>query len=137
MADEERRASIILGRSFVTETVLSDPVGAKIAMLTDARGRGYDVWLFFIGISSAELSRARVRERVVSRQGHDVPTDKIQSRYGRTLANLPGAIAAASIAVLLDNDLAHSPYRFVALFESGSLVRSSGLAPDWAKAVLP
>ena len=117
--------------------MLSDPVGAKIAMLTDARGRGYDVWLFFIGISSAELSRARVRERVVSRQGHDVPTDKIQSRYGRTLANLPGAIAAASIAVLLDNDLADSPYRFVALFESGSLVRSSGLAPDWAKAVLP
>ena len=137
MADEERRASIILGRSFVTETVLSDPVGAKIAILTDARGRGYDVWLFFIGISSAELSRARVRERVVSRQGHDVPTDKIQSRYGRTRANLPGAIAAASIAVLLDNDLAHSPYRFVALFESGSLVSSSGLAPDWAKAVLP
>lgn len=137
VADEERQASIVLLRSFVTETVLSDPVGAKIAMLSAARGRGYDVWLFFIGISSPELSRARVHERVRSRRGHDVPVDKIQSRYARTLANLPGAVEAASIAVLLDNDLADAPYRFVALFESGSLVRSSGFAPEWAKAVLP
>lgn len=50
---------------------------------------------------------------------------------------LPGAVEAASIAVLLDNDLADAPYRFAALFESGSLVRSSGFAPEWAKAVLP
>lgn len=133
IADEERLASIVLGRSFVTETVLSDPVGAKIAMMNDARARGFEVWLFFIGISSPELSHARVRERVRSRGEHDVPAEKIQARYERTLKNLPGAIAASSVAVLLDNDLAATPYRFVALFEHGSLVRSSGLAPDWAK----
>ena len=136
MADEERHASIVLCRSFVTETVLSDRVGAKVAMLNDARERGIEVWLFFIGISSPALSRARVRERVGSRGGHDVPADKIPARYARTLANLPGAVEAASIAVLLDNDLAEAPYRFVALFENGSLVRSSELAPEWAKAVL-
>jgi len=136
IADEERHASIVLRRSFVTETVLSDPVAAKIAMLNDARERGFEVWLFFIGISTPELSLARVRERVGSRGGHDVPADKIRARYARTLANLPGAIEAASIAVLLDNDLAEAPYRFVALFENGSRVRSSELAPEWAKAVL-
>ncbi|MGH9391650.1 MAG: zeta toxin family protein, partial [Vicinamibacteria bacterium] len=136
IADEERLASIVLRRSFVTETVLSDPVGAKVAMLNDARDRGYEVWLVFVGISSPELSRARVHERVSSRRGHDVPADKIEARYARTLANLPGAIEAASIAVLLDNDLAEEPYRFVALFERGSLVRSSELRPEWAKAVL-
>ncbi|HEY7700485.1 MAG TPA: zeta toxin family protein [Vicinamibacteria bacterium] len=136
IADEERLASIVLRRSFVTETVLSDPVGAKVAMLNDARGRGYEVWLFFIGISSPELSRARVQERARSRGGHDVPADKIESRYSRTLVNLPGAIEAASIAVLLDNDLVEAPYRFVALFKRGSLVRASDLRPEWAKAVL-
>ena len=136
IADEERQANIVLRRSFVTETVLSDPVGAKVAMLNDARGRGYEVWLFFIGISSPELSRARVHERVSSRGGHGVPADKIKARYVRTLANLPGATEAASIAILLDNDLAEAPYRFVALFERGTLVRSSELAPEWAKAVL-
>jgi predicted ABC-type ATPase len=136
VADEERLASIVLHRSFVTETVLSDPAGAKVAMLNDARSRGYAVWLFFIGISTPELSRARVRERVRSRRGHDVPADKIEARYARTLANLPGAIGAASVAILLDNDLAESPFRFVARFVNGSLVRASKLRPRWARAAL-
>jgi predicted ABC-type ATPase len=132
LADEERQASIVLGRSFVTETVRSDPVGAKVAMLRDARARGFEVWLFFIGISSAALSRARVRERVASRAGHDVPDRRIEARYPRTLANLPGAIAAASVAVLLDNDSAEEPYRFVALFRDGALTRRSRFSPKWA-----
>lgn len=80
--------------------------------------------------------RARVRERVSSRGEHDVPADKIQTCYARTLRNLPGAVEAASIAVLLDNDLADTAYRFVALFDNGSLVRRSELAPEWAEAVL-
>jgi len=136
LADEERHASILLRRSFVTETVLSDPVGAKLAMLDDARERGFVVWVFFIGISSAELSLARVRERVHSRGGHDVPTDRIRARYARTLANLRGAVQSASVAVLLDNDLPDQPYRFVALYENGELVLVSGLAPKWAEPVL-
>jgi len=36
-------------------------------MLNDARTRGFEVRFFFIGISSPELSHARVRERVSSR----------------------------------------------------------------------
>jgi predicted ABC-type ATPase len=136
LADEERQASIVLGRSFVTETVLSDPVGAKVAMLRDARARGFEVWLFFIGIGSAAVSRARVRERVASRAGHDVPDRRIEERYPRTLANLPGAVAAASAAVLLDNDSVEAPYRFVAFFQDGTLARRSRLSPKWAARVL-
>ena len=136
LADEERQASIVLGRSFITETVLSDPVGAKIAMLRDARSRGYRVWLFFIGIGSPQLSRARVRERVAARAGHDVPDQHVEERYPRTLANLPGAVAAASESVLLDNDSADDPYRFVALFQDGKLVKRSRLSPHWAAGVL-
>ncbi len=150
LADEERQAYTVLRRSFVTETVLpsywtirrfmkklSDPVGARVAMLKAAREQGFEVWLFFIGISSPALSSARVWERVSSRAGHDVPPDRIQARYPRTLANLPGAVAAVSHAVLLDNDLPQAPYRFVAWFENGRLVRASDLVPSWARAVLP
>jgi predicted ABC-type ATPase len=136
LADEEREASVVLDRSFVTETVLSDPVGAKVRLLADARERGMSVWLFFVGISSPMLSLARVRERVESRGGHDVPADRVRERYARTLRNLPHAVAAASVAVLLDNDLADKPYRFVALFQNGKTIRISGLRPQWAKAVL-
>lgn len=136
LADEEREASVVLGRSFVTETVLSDPVGAKVRLLANARERGMEVWLFFIGIGSPMLSLARVRERVESRGGHDVPADRIRERYGRTLRNLPAAVAAANVAVLLDNDLADEPYRFVALFESGLRKRASRLRPAWAIGVM-
>jgi predicted ABC-type ATPase len=136
LADEERQASVVLGRSFVTETVLSDPVGAKVGMLRDARERGYEVWLVFIGIGNPALSLARVRERVTGRGEHDVPPERILDRYPRTLANLPGAVEAASVALLLDNDRVDAPYRFVALFENGRLVHRSALAPAWARSVL-
>ena len=136
LADEERQASIVLRQSFVTETVLSDPFGAKVAMLEEARGLGFETWLFFIGISSAELSLARVHERVTSRGGHDVPQDRMRSRFPRTLANLPRAVARSSVALLLDNDLPDAPYRFVALFENGRLIRRSERTPDWAQAVV-
>ena len=46
-------------------------------MLDRARGRGFESWLFFIGIGSPELSAARVRERVSARGGHDVPPHRI------------------------------------------------------------
>ena len=71
-----------------------------------------------------------------SRGGHDVPPDRIEARFPRTLANLPGAVAAASHAVLLDNDLPEAPYRFVAWLENGRLVRTSDLMPAWARAVV-
>jgi predicted ABC-type ATPase len=136
LADQEREASTVLGRSFVTETVLSDPVGAKVRMLSEAGERGMFVWVFFVGISSPLLSLARVRERVESRAGHDVPPDRIRARYARTLRNMPGAVKVANVAVLLDNDLADEPYGFVALFEDGKRTRASRLRPAWAKAVL-
>lgn len=137
MADEQRQACILLRRSFVTETVLSDPHGAKIAMLREARARGFEVWLFFIGIGSPSLSAARVLERVAGRRGHDVPSDRIVARFPRTLANLPVAVSTASVAVLLDNDLVEFPYRFVAHFEEGKIVQRSELAPAWAKGLVP
>jgi hypothetical protein len=119
------------GRLFVIKPPVA-LAGAKVAMLRCPRGL---VWLF-IGISSAALSRARVRERVASRAGHDVPERRIEERYPRTLANLPGAVAAASVAVLLDNDSAEEPYRFVALFRDGALATRSRFSPRWAAGVL-
>lgn len=104
-------------------------------MLEDARRRGFEVWLFFIGIGGPSLGQARVHERVRFRGGHDVPPDRLKARYPRTLANLERAVSLASVGLLLDNDLAESPYRFVALLENGRVVRRSGLRPAWAKGV--
>lgn len=65
------------GRSFVSETVFSDPEGVKLAFLQEAVQRGFDVRLIFIDIRDVELSIARVKDRV-SAGGHDVPEVKLK-----------------------------------------------------------
>lgn len=47
-------------RSFSFETVLSDPHGAKINFLRQAKASGYRVIVHFIGLESADHSKARV-----------------------------------------------------------------------------
>jgi predicted ABC-type ATPase len=86
MADSLRRELVKQRESFVF-----DPVGDKVAFLKDAATAGYTVILCFIGISSPEVSEQRVAMRV-SQGGHDVPTDKLETRYPRILANLRNAL---------------------------------------------
>src|SRR5207244_2851005 len=60
LADIERRALIARGDTFVMETVLSDPHGAKLGLLNLAKKNGYHIAFLFIGIAGPELSSARV-----------------------------------------------------------------------------
>ena len=113
------------------ETVFSDPAGEKLAFLREARRRGYSVVLVFIGLESAMLSAARVAERV-EQGGHDVPEDKLEQRFPRTLANLREALTFVDLAILLDNSATDEPFRFVALWEAGELVESGEVKPLWA-----
>lgn len=134
-AEAERRLLIARGESFCMETVFSDPVGAKLGLLRDAQREGYEVILVFIGLDSPDLSLARVMQRV-EQGGHDVPDDRLRARFPRTLANLQAAVSFVDRALLLDNSDAHSPYRFVALFERGRRRRKARLTPAWAASVL-
>lgn len=78
--------------SFITETVFSDPVGGKVTVLARAAETGFDVTLIYIGIASSELSHDRVRARVAA-GGHDVPPEKLDVRYQRSLDKLERGIA--------------------------------------------
>lgn len=122
----------LLGRraSFVFETVFSDPVGDKVEFLRRARKAGYRVFLVFIGLESADLSQARVIQRV-ERGGHDVPDEKLRDRYPRTLENLSRALAFVDLAMLFDNSKADRPFRHVATFENGELVALTEIRPAW------
>ena len=113
-----RRTLIAKGESLVFETVFSDPVGAKIALLQDAIEEGFQVVLIFIKISDVEVSRERVSMRVAQR-GHDVPDDKIESRFPRTLANLQRAVDSLPFVVVYDNSDMLIPFRHVATYVNG------------------
>jgi predicted ABC-type ATPase len=122
--------------SFVFETVFSDPVGDKLAFLTEAARNGYTVLLCFIGISSPEVSDRRVAMRV-SQGGHDVPTEKLFSRYPRILANLKTALRDLPHVWVFDNDDLRAPYRLVAVCEAGKLAHLHHPAPAWLNPLLP
>lgn len=125
------RADLVERRvSFCMETVFSDPVGAKVAFLERAQRLGYVVILIFIGLESPELAVARVVERV-EHGGHDVPDEKIVSRYARTLANFKKASKLADHTFVFDNSSADKPYRFVAELRRGRIVRRGEARPGW------
>ena len=130
VADSLRRELVRQGESFVFETVFSDPVGDKLGFLRDAAAAGYTVVLCFIGISGADVSEQRVAMRV-TQGGHDVPTEKLESRYPRTMANLTTALLEIPYVWIFDNDDLRTPYRLVAVYERGKLVALHRPIPRW------
>jgi predicted ABC-type ATPase len=122
---------------FITETVFSDPHGAKLEMLRQARDAGYDVTLIYIGVANATLSGLRVDQRI-ARGGHDVPRDRIAARFERSLRNLAQAIPLVATVQLFDNSSVDQPYRLIARFQDGALAsRMRGAIPRWARGIVP
>jgi predicted ABC-type ATPase len=122
--------------SFISETVFSDPVGAKVAMLRRAMEAGFNVRLIFVGLESPDLAQARVVHRVGS-GGHPVPAGKILARYPRSLANLALAVPFVRSVELFDNSDVQDPHRRIAHFEAGVLKwKTDGFVPGWAKPML-
>jgi predicted ABC-type ATPase len=136
MADVLRRQMVEMRASFAFETVFSDPAGDKLALLKEAAASGYTVLLCFIGISGSEVSEQRVAMRV-SQGGHDVPGEKLISRFPRTLANLKTAIRDLPHVWIFDNDDLRTPFRHVALFENGRQVALNEPVPAWLTPLLP
>ncbi len=117
-------------RSFSFETVLSDPHGAKVDFLRQARESGYYVVAHFIGLDSADHSKARVIQRVNS-GGHDVPDDKIAGRFQRVIENLRRLLDVPDELIIYDNTSSKTPFRVIAKLERGTLIEISSDLPDW------
>ncbi len=106
---------------FVSETVFSDPVASKLAFLCRAVQAGFDVHLIFIQIRDVELSMARVRDRVAA-GGHDVPEDKLKSRFARTQTNLRKACKVLPHVLIYDNSSYQAPFRLKAEYREGKRI---------------
>lgn len=133
VADRERRELLALRRSFIMETVFSDPAGDKLGFLRDAQAAGYAIILLFVGIESPDLSILRVTQRVLE-GGHDVPPDKLQQRFPRTQRNLEAALRFVAVAVVFDNSSLDQPYRHVATWHDGHEIFRDPAAPAWCPA---
>jgi predicted ABC-type ATPase len=96
---------------FATETVFSywkensdGTVESKIDWIKQIQASGYFVILFFVGLTGSSLSIARVLSRVAA-GGHNVPTQRLLSRFPRTQKTIGMAVSIADAAILVDNSL--------------------------------
>ncbi len=99
-AADMRAACLERGDDFTFETVMSHP--SRIDELRRARAAGYRITLVFVGTADPRINLDRVRQRV-EEGGHDVPADRIVSRYERTMGLLADAVAQSHRALIFDN----------------------------------
>lgn len=82
------------------ETVMSHP--SKIETLQRAKDLGYKNYLYYVCTESVEINKSRVTERVKS-GGHNVPPEKIEERYFRSLELLKEAVGYTYRTFIFDN----------------------------------
>src|SRR3546814_6091082 len=105
IAAAARRALVDARLDFCTETVFSH--ASKLDLVTDAVAASYDVVLHVVMIP-VELSGRRVAARVAA-GGHDVPTEKLASRYERLWPLVVAAVPHCHRAVFYDNSADDGP----------------------------
>jgi predicted ABC-type ATPase len=113
-------------------------------LLAKAAQAGVDVRMWYVGLSSAELHLARVRQRV-ERGGHDIPEELVRRRYVHSRLNLIELLPQLRSLRVFDNSPKASPesgstpkLTLVLQMEGGVIVGPNDLTPtpDWAKSIV-
>ena len=95
-----RNDCFINGKSFNEETTLT---GKTILKTIDrAKELGYELQLFYIGVSSPEIAKARIKNRV-EKGGHNIENNIFEKRYYESLKNLKDVISKFDKVQLYDN----------------------------------
>ena len=99
-----------------------------------AASNGYAVRAVFIGTNGAEINIERVRQRVRSGTGHDVPLPEITRRWSAAQTNLSETAASLGAIDVLDNS--HGVTRHVARITRGEITLPGTPTPEWARALI-
>jgi predicted ABC-type ATPase len=100
LADEHFAQAIKSGRSVIRETVLSTT--RLLPMIEDAKARGFRIVLLFVFLRDPALNVARVAQRA-QLGGHDVPEDKVRSRWIGAMQKLEAFAPLADVLMVFDN----------------------------------
>ncbi|MEW5250915.1 zeta toxin family protein [Microbulbifer sp. 2201CG32-9] len=129
IAEKQREEHIRAGKSFAAETVFSHP--SKLELIRDAQQAGFSVALYHVHVATPELAKSRVESRIAE-GGHNVPEEKIFSRFPRTLAHLQDAVQMADRTLVFDNSKLMNPHRHLMTLERGRVVKLDENLPEWA-----
>jgi predicted ABC-type ATPase len=124
-----------LGRKMTFETVFSHP--SKLDFMREAIAQGYRVYLYFVATEDPSINVYRVKEVRVKEKGHDVPEDKIRSRYHRCLDLLFDASQLAYRSYYFDNSAEGTDFSLFANFKLTKDknkvwdIKEVSKVPDW------
>jgi predicted ABC-type ATPase len=120
-------------RSMAFETVFSAP--DKIEFLHRAKDAGFFIRLFFVCTNSPEINVARIAQRV-KEGGHTVPTEKIISRYSKSIAQCAAVVSIVDRAYIYDNSVEDVAPALLFRTENGVLKKFYRTpVNDWAKPI--
>lgn len=122
-------------KSFVFETVFSTE--DKIDFLFRAKQAGFFIRLFFIATSHPSINASRIAHRVIE-GGHDVPINKIISRYYKSLLNCEAIANMVDRLYVYDNSVDDVDAQLLFRLSNGILAKQySADIPEWAQKILP
>lgn len=99
-AEQIRQTLLKSHKDFTFETVLS--TDRNLELLRQAKTQGYEIHAVFVLTNDPCVNVERVKSRVKT-GGHDVPEEKIISRYGKSLRNLSKLVRVANHTRVVDN----------------------------------
>lgn len=111
------------------------------ALLREAAQKGFEVHVWYAGLSSPELHIARVKSRV-RKGGHHIPEADIRRRYGHSRLNLIDLLPHLAALHIYDNSADADPAKGVAPdpilvlhMKRGKILNAADLpnTPGWAK----
>lgn len=130
LGDYIRSRMLLSNSSFSFESVFSHP--SKVEFIKKAKDVGFKVYLYFIATEDPLVNLERVRNRA-SLGGHDVPDEKVQSRYFRTMDNLYDGATMADRVFFFDNSLEYSEgtFKLFAEKKNDRLLIPGDDTPEW------
>ena len=120
-------------KDFIFETVLSSD--GKVDFLKRAKEEGYFIRIFFICTETPSINAARIAKRVME-GGHDVPIQKIITRYLKAITNVTKVASFADRAYFYDNSIDNQEARILFRTSDGKLVKQyTDSMPVWAETI--
>ena len=137
-----RERAIRERKDFAFETTLGGSTMPRL--LSEAASQGFEVRIWYVGLASADLHIARVRNRVRA-GGHDIPESSIRRRWRHSRLNLVQLQPHLTELRVYDNSAdadpaaGHAPLPVLVLhLDHGEIVGPPDLSstPEWAKPIV-
>ena len=111
--------------SFTQETTLSGVKTERTIRI--AKGKGYTVRIFYIGLNTLDESIQRIRNRVI-RGGHNIHEDDVQRRFKKRFADVARILPYCDEGHFFDNE---NGFVEVGEYKNGEIICKGDYKPIW------